>query len=79
MLFDREQGAREAAEAEGVKLYAVIPFLSQGLPTLKSQMAPREYEVICQYLADPQRFQDAEVKAALRNEALSAAPAGSRG
>lgn len=81
VLFDREQGAGEAAKAEGINLYSVIPFLSQGLPTLKSQMAAREYEVVCDYLANPTRYQDAEIRASLRDEALKAAPAaaGSRG
>jgi orotate phosphoribosyltransferase len=72
VLFDREQGAREAAQAEGINLYSVIPFLSEGLPTLKSQMAAREYEVICDYLANSSRYQETAVKAALRDEAVRA-------
>ena len=79
VLFDREQGAREAAAAEGVQLYSVISFLSEGLPTLKSQMQPREYEVICEYLANAARFQDDAIKAALRADALRFQSAGSRG
>jgi uridine monophosphate synthetase len=72
VLFDREQGARQAAAAEGIELYSVIPFLTRGLPTLKSQMAPQEYEVICEYLGNAQPFQDAARQAALRQDALTA-------
>lgn len=81
VLFDREQGAREAAAAEGIQLYSVIPFLTEGLPTLKSQMAAREYEVVSDYLANSTRYQDADLRAALRKEALEAraAAASSRG
>jgi orotate phosphoribosyltransferase len=68
VLFDREQGAKEAALREGINLYCLIPFLSEGLPKLKTYMAEREYEIIAQYLQNPTRFQDPNLQHVLRNE-----------
>jgi orotate phosphoribosyltransferase len=58
VLIDREQGAAQAAESAGFSIVSLIPFKSMGLDLLKGILAPAEWEVIRDYLADPGSFQD---------------------
>lgn len=71
VLFDREQGAREAAEKNCMRLHALVRFKSEGMPELKRLMHPREYEVVDTYLSAPDKFQGTEIRAALAREAYS--------
>lgn len=57
VLVDRQQGAREAAKAAGMNLYALIRFVDDGLPLLKGRMSDSEHRLLSEYLADPQAFQ----------------------
>jgi uridine monophosphate synthetase len=65
VVLDREQGGREAAEKEGVKLLSLIPFKTIGLPLLEGIMARTEWETINHYLHEPSYFQDKAVQARL--------------
>jgi len=59
VLVDREQGAQTRADELGVRLHSLIPFRSQALEWLRDNLAPVEYDVISDYLSDPDAFQDA--------------------
>ncbi len=69
VVFDREQGAAEAAAEHGMRLHALIPFKSKGLAWLESQMSEREFEVIADYLCDAKPYQDKGKQAALEHQA----------
>ena len=71
VVLDREQGGREAAEKENVRLLSLIPFKSYGLPLLKDSMHPGEWDVLNRYLHDPDSFQDAHMKQELETMAQS--------
>ncbi|MGO9566301.1 MAG: orotate phosphoribosyltransferase [Desulfomonilaceae bacterium] len=62
VVLDREQGGREAAEKEQVKLLSLIPFKTVGLPLLKDVMAKTEWETISHYLEEPTHFQQKYVQ-----------------
>ena len=62
MVLDREQGGREAAEKEQVKLLSLIPFKTVGLPLLEGVMAKTEWETISHYLREPSYFQEKAVQ-----------------
>ena len=70
VLIDREQGAKEVAEAHGMRLWALIPFKSKGLEWLRDKMDPIEYEVISDYLMDEEKYQDIIIQKELRDKAL---------
>jgi orotate phosphoribosyltransferase len=70
VIFDREQGAKEAAFKAGINLYSLIPFKSSGLNWLADMMDKRESEVIKAYLEDSSRFQNMELQGQLQREAL---------
>jgi orotate phosphoribosyltransferase len=57
VVLDREQGGRQAAEQEGIRLLSIIPFKTVGLPLLKDVMHPTEWDVINRYLEDSTPFQ----------------------
>jgi len=67
VVLDREQGAAEAAAQHSMRLHALIPFRSQGLAWLADVMSPRELEVISDYLANPQKYQEPAVQQSLRD------------
>lgn len=69
VLFDREQGAQQAAAEAGIRLLSAIPFLSEGLPRLKSIMAKDEFDTIVDYLRSPQAYQSDEVRALMHARA----------
>jgi uridine monophosphate synthetase len=62
VVLDREQGGKEAAQAQGVELLSLIPFKSAGLGLLRDVMNPSEWETIDRYLKDPTGFQQKEVQ-----------------
>jgi hypothetical protein len=63
VLLDREQGGEKEASMAGLRLHSLIPFKSKGIHWLKEDLSPIEYEIITQYLKDPDYFQKAEVQA----------------
>ena len=65
VLVDREQGASGMADQSGVHLHCLIPFKSKGIRWLKDQMNPREYEVIRNYMQEPDDFQSRKVQSRL--------------
>jgi len=71
VVLDREQGGREAAEKEHLRLLSLVPFKSYGLPLLKTAMHPSEWDVLNRYLRDPDSFQDARVQQELEQMARS--------
>ena len=57
VLIDREQGACQRAKEYGISLYSLIPFETKGLPWLKEKMSSQEYQVITEYLGNPDKYQ----------------------
>jgi orotate phosphoribosyltransferase len=58
VIIDREQGATAAAQSAGFELISLIPFKTMGLGLLKGILDEAEWEVIGDYLNDPDAFQD---------------------
>jgi len=58
VLIDREQGASDAARESGFEIVSLIPFKTMGLDLLKGILDEVEWEVIRDYLDNPQAFQD---------------------
>ncbi len=58
VLIDRQQGARERAKSEGLRLHSVIDFVDEGLPLLENSMDRDEYALLMQYLESPESFQN---------------------
>ena len=57
VLIDREQGALKRAKEYGISLYSLIPFETKGLLWLKEKMSSQEYQVITEYLGNPDKYQ----------------------
>jgi uridine monophosphate synthetase len=72
VLLDREQGAQEAARAQGVRLHTLIPFRSKGLSWLAGLLSDEEYGVLTDYLNHPAKYQDSSRQEHLRMQALDA-------
>ena len=72
VVFDREQGAQQAAQKHGMSLHALIRFRSEGLDWLGESMSPREHEVIREYLENSEAFQDEQTQKRLIEEAQKA-------
>lgn len=70
VIFDREQGAKDAAQKAGINLYSLIPFRSLGLDWLSDVMDKREIDVVREYLKDSSKFQDKELQKELQQESL---------
>ena len=68
VLVDREQGGKEAAKNFGIKLHALIPFKQKGIEWLRDYLSPLEYEVIKDYLENPEKYQDEENRKKLLKE-----------
>ena len=66
VLLDREQGAVETAKKSGMNLFSVIPFRTKGVPWLKDQMNPKEFDVITDYLSNEQKYQYPDMRKALK-------------
>ncbi len=62
VVLDREQGGRETAEKESVKLLSLVPFKTMGLALLEGIMEKTEWETIRHYLEDPGYFQKKAVQ-----------------
>lgn len=62
VLIDREQGGAQKAAELGYEMHSLIPFASKGLEWLKGVLRTEEYEVMSDYLRDPQKFQDPKVR-----------------
>ncbi len=65
VIFDREQGAKEAATKAGINLYSLIPFRSNGIVWLQDVMESKEVEVIKDYLSNSNEYQKKEVQESL--------------
>lgn len=70
VLFDREQGASDAATRHGVRLHSLVPFVSQGLNWLRGALAPIEYDVLKDYFDNYESYQDADRQRQLKGLAL---------
>jgi orotate phosphoribosyltransferase len=57
VVLDRQQGAEQTAKESGLKLHSLIKFKDEGLPILKPLMAPDEYELIYNYLENPNIYE----------------------
>lgn len=62
VLLDREQGAEEAAEENGIKLHSLIPFTTEGINWLKDVLTVHEYKIIKDYLENYQEYQNTDVQ-----------------
>jgi orotate phosphoribosyltransferase len=69
VVLDREQGGQDAARRAGVDLLSLIPFKTVGLPLLEGVMNKAEWDILTQYLDDPEHFQDKEVQANIAQRA----------
>jgi uridine monophosphate synthetase len=69
VLLDREQGGADKAREHGLNLHAIIKFKSDGLDLLKDTLSQTEYDVIKDYLDNPQKYQNAEEQMRLRKMA----------
>jgi len=70
VLIDREQGAKEVAATNGMRLWSLIPFKTKGVQWLKDRMEPYEYEVVTSYLKDEMKYQNPAVQRELRDAVL---------
>lgn len=69
VLIDREQGGEEAAKKMGIRLHALIPFKKKGIEWLREYLSPFEYEIIKDYLQNPEKYQEErERKGLLKND-----------
>ncbi|MEM1513311.1 MAG: hypothetical protein QW762_01420 [Candidatus Thermoplasmatota archaeon] len=59
VIIDRQQGAEEAAEKYGIKIHSLIKFKNH-IKWLKEEMSNEEYELIIDYLNNPEKYQDEE-------------------
>jgi orotate phosphoribosyltransferase len=67
VLIDREQGAEKTAQKFGKNLYSLIPFKSKGLEWLREYLTKIEYEVLSDYLIQPEKYQDPKIHSRLKN------------
>ncbi len=63
VLLDREQGAEKEAKKLDVILHSLIPFKSKGIHWLKNDLNPIEYNIITEYLDNPNIFQTNSIQA----------------
>ncbi len=59
VVIDRQQGAEEVAEQYGIKLFSLIKF-KEAVEWIKDLMDEKEYEIVVDYLEDPEKYQDEE-------------------
>jgi orotate phosphoribosyltransferase len=67
VLLDREQGAAEAAGAQGICLHALIPFRTKGLSWLAESFSAEEYRILSDYLDTPEKYQKPVLQEKLRS------------
>lgn len=68
VLLDREQGAQEIASQNGIELHSLIPFKTKGLLWLSECMSDIEYQIISDYLINPNEFQDKKIQNDLKRK-----------
>ena len=68
VLLDREQGAQKMAAENNLKLFSLIPFKTHGIGWLKDKFSGIEYEVISDYLNNPDKYQDKKLQMKLQKE-----------
>ena len=56
VVIDRQQGAEEIAREHGIKLHSLIKF-KDAMKWLKDEMREDEYELIMDYLEEPEKYQ----------------------
>lgn len=56
VVVDRQQGAEEIAEKYGIKLHSLIKF-KNAIEWIKDEMDEEEYEIIVEYLENPEKYQ----------------------
>ncbi len=69
VVLDREQGGKQAAAVIGKKLISLVDFRTLGLPLLRDAMNSYEWEVISDYLEQPDKYQNIEVQKQLSKRA----------
>ena len=67
VLIDREQGAEKIAQEFGISLHSLIPFQSKGVEWLREYLSTIEYEVISDYLIQPEKYQDPKIHSRLKD------------
>lgn len=53
VIVDRQQGARERAKDLNIKLHSLIDLIDEGLPSIKDLMSEDEYQIVSEYLTNP--------------------------
>ncbi len=71
VVLDREQGGADAARSNNLNLISLIQFKSAGLKHLKSFMNDFEWNVICDYLNEPEKYQDKIIQKEIAQKALT--------
>ena len=71
VLVDREQSSAAAAGAAqlGMKILSVVKLKSEGLDLLRDILSEREHEIVTEYIANPNAFQNPSVRKQLTTEA----------
>jgi orotate phosphoribosyltransferase len=69
VLLDREQGAQQMAAENNLKLFSLIPFKTKGIRWLKEKFSEIEYEVISDYLNNPEKYQEEFIQKELKKKA----------
>lgn len=72
VVLDREQGGAEAARSNDLNLISLIQFKSSGLKHLKSYMNSFEWQVICDYLDQPEKYQEKSRQMEIAEKTLNA-------
>jgi len=67
VLIDREQGAEAVAQKSGIALHSLIPLQSKGLDWLQGYLTKFEYEIISDYLVQPEKYQDSKIQSKLKD------------
>ncbi|MBC7080931.1 MAG: hypothetical protein H5T44_01585 [Thermoplasmatales archaeon] len=65
VIIDRQQGAEETANKYGVKIHSLIKF-KDNIEWLREEMSEEEYELISDYLENPEKYQTEERKKHLK-------------
>ena len=56
VVVDRQQGAAERARELNLRLHSLIRLVDEGVPNLRSVMSSEEYDLVSDYLANPQEY-----------------------
>ncbi len=58
VVLDREQGGNEEARKNGMNMYSLIKFKTQGIGWLEGAMHPQEFALVSSYQNNPQLYQN---------------------